>query len=1215
MDMGGNFFNPGPFMPHGGCYLWTQSLILLHALSDGIIVLSYYSIPIILLYFVRHRPDLKFKWVFVCFAAFVLACGTTHLMEIWNIWHANYWLSGFFKALTALISAATTVLLVKLMPAALALPGAEDLRKAHAELEIRVRERTAELSRSQRALRTISDCNQILVRATTEPALLRDICGVIISSGGYRMTWVGFPENDEQKSVRIAAQAGFNEGYLEQARISWDENSERGRGPSGTAIRTGEIAVSHDFQADPATTPWRAAALQRGYGSSIVLPLRTGAKAFGVLTIYSAEANAFQPNEVGLLKELADDLAYGIQTLRTRLAHGLAEQALEASESRMRFLLNSTPAVIYALRAEGDFATTFVSPNIQTVVGYGPEDFIKDPGFWRAHLHPDDLAVIPARSAELAATESITHEYRFHHADGSYRWMHDETRLVRDAQGRPLEFLGYLFDINRRKTMEAQLHESATQLLEAQRTARLGSYRLDVPAGRWTCSDVLDEIFGLAEAGFTKDVAGWLQIVHPQERAELRRYFAEEVLEKRAPFDRAYRIIRLNDHQERWVHGTGKLILDAHGQVAQMVGIIQDITERRQAELALVSERALLRTLVNHLPLAVYLKDAAGRKTLANPADIQNMGLTSEADVLGKTDFDLFPPERAAAFHADDQRVLQTGQPVINHEEKLILPDGTVHWLLTSKVPLFDRHGKVFGLAGVGLDITERKRIAEAHARLATAIEQANETVMITDADGTIVYVNPAFETKTGYSRAEAIGQNPRLIRSDRHDPEFYRQMWEKLKRGEVWRGHLINQRKDGALFEEEATISPMRDEQGAIINYVAVKRDVTREVQLETQFRQTQKMEAIGTLAGGIAHDFNNILGAMFGYANLLQQDTEGNAAAQDSIGEILKAANRAKELVQQILTFSHQREQKRQVIRLDTVVKEATKFLRASLPAQLAIELKLAEDAPSVLADPTQIYQVIMNLATNAQHAMAGRAGTLTFSLDAFQTHEEFLQTHPDFRASQYARLTVADTGHGMDAKTLERIFEPFFTTKPVGQGTGLGLAVVHGIVQSHEGHITVDSQVAHGTTFRLYFPAHTPDPATVETIAGNLVLGRGQRLLLVDDEAALTLSLKRLLARLNYQVTISNSAREALDLFLKNPRDFDLLLTDLTMPEMNGLELAHQFRAVRPDLPILLASGYSATLTPAGLSEAGIREVLQKPVSLASLAEALRRALEPV
>jgi CheY-like chemotaxis protein len=356
-------------------------------------------------------------------------------------------------------------------------------------------------------------------------------------------------------------------------------------------------------------------------------------------------------------------------------------------------------------------------------------------------------------------------------------------------------------------------------------------------------------------------------------------------------------------------------------------------------------------------------------------------------------------------------------------------------------------------------------------------------------------------------------------------------------------------------------------------------------------------------------------MLGAMFGYAHLLQQDTLDNPMAQESVAEILKAATRAKELVQQILTFSRRRETNRQVVRLDATLREAAKFLRASLPAQITIQTQFAADAPAVLADPSQIYQVTMNLATNALHAMEGRPGQLTLALASFQPGEAFLRTHPRFSPIQYARLTVADTGQGMDALTLDRIFEPFFTTKPVGKGTGLGLSVVHGIMEAHHGIIIVESHPGLGTKFSLYFPAEaTAATATAASVAVPVAtpLGSGQHILVLDDEAALTAMIQKYMRRLDYQVTTSNHPAEAIRWFRENPAQFQLVITDLTMPEMNGLEVARQIHALRPELPVILVSGIGVTVDVEQLRAAGICERLDKPVALVALAELVERVL---
>ncbi|HEX9048590.1 MAG TPA: PAS domain S-box protein [Verrucomicrobiae bacterium] len=749
-----------------------------------------------------------------------------------------------------------------------------------------------------------------------------------------------------------------------------------------------------------------------------------------------------------------------------------AETALRQSEARYRqvFELVSDAFVV------GDREThqiLDVNQAAQQLYHYRRDEFL--------HLRLEDVSDEPEASAASINRGDSRVPLRWHRKKNGERFAVEISSSRLEYGGRQV-VLSIVRDITSRQKVLDELRETTRQLIEAQKLARLGSYSLTVASGTWTGSVVLDEVFGIEDPHFTRDVAGWLSIVHPDDRASMERYFRDQVLANKMPFDRTYRIVRINDQRERWVHGLGKLILNEAGEIERMVGVIQDVTERKKAE--------------------------------------EQMELQSSA---------------------------------------------------------------------------------------LTAVDNA---IVITNHRGDIEWINPAFTKLTGYDAAEAIGSNMRLLNSGEHPPRFYANLWATILTGNVWRGEIINRRKDGQCYTEEMTITPARDTNGQIAHFVAIKQDVTERHLLEKRMQQAQKMEAIGTLAGGIAHDFNNILAAMFGYAYLLQQDFEGNAAATENIGEILKAAGRAKDLVQQILTFSRQREHKQQVIPLDIVVKEAIKFLRASLPALIKIDLKLAEDAPSVLADPTQIYQVVINLATNALHAMEGKSGILTVTLEPFEPDAAFIRLHPELRRQAYARLTVADTGEGIEAKNLERIFEPFFTTKPVGKGTGLGLSVVHGIVQGHGGLITVESEVGRGATFRIYFPGQLSAAAAAVTPQQQMPQGWGQRILVVDDESALTEMLRRLLTRMNYCVTISNNPHEAIQWCRENVRQFDLVITDLTMPDLNGLEVARQIHTLRPDLPVVLASGFIAELNPESLRAAGICASIEKPIAMATLAHTLAR-----
>ncbi|MEI8288857.1 MAG: PAS domain S-box protein [Verrucomicrobiota bacterium] len=659
-------------------------------------------------------------------------------------------------------------------------------------------------------------------------------------------------------------------------------------------------------------------------------------------------------------------------------------------------------------------------------------------------------------------------------------------------------------------------------------------------------------------------------------------------------------------------------IVRVPGRPPELFCIDIDLTERKQAEAGLAANEKRYRAILDGSPVPLAVNDEHCNITYLNRAFLSVFGYTQE-DIPTLSDWWLnaYPDPQyrkiiTDAWSARLEKAQRTGDPFEPLEADVRCKDGTLRTILVGAASLSVGNYQGEHLA-VLYDITDRKRAEESYLRLATAVEQSAETIVITDTDGKILYANPAFERSTGYTRVEVIGQNPRLFKGGKQDGAFYRKMWDNLTRGEVWAGHFVNKRKDGTLYEEEATISPIRDASGKIINYVAVKRDVTHEVELEGQLRQSQKMEAIGTLAGGIAHDFNNILNIIFGYSNLLQLDLAGKPEELEKLGEILKAGERAKNLVQQILTFSRQRAQARQTIQLNNVIKEAVILLRASLPANLQIVTELAADAPAVLADATQIYQVIMNLGTNALHAMEQQAsGRLTINLDAFAPDAAFIGMHPELRAIKYARLTMADNGCGMDEKTLARIYDPFFTTKPVGKGTGLGMAVVHGIVESHDGVIMVESQPGQGTTFRLYFPEQIQD-LFQDGIPEDLIpCGQGQRILIVDDEVALVGMYQRLLKALKYEGTVVTAPETAVGLVRENPSQFDLVITDLTMPGMNGLEVARQIREIREDMPVLLATGFHGTVSDRQLQDSGICEVVEKPISMAKLAMMLRGIL---
>ncbi len=509
--------------------------------------------------------------------------------------------------------------------------------------------------------------------------------------------------------------------------------------------------------------------------------------------------------------------------------------------------------------------------------------------------------------------------------------------------------------------------------------------------------------------------------------------------------------------------------------------------------------------------------------------------------------------------------------------------------------------------------LAERERIDEARTRLAAAVDQASELIFITDTEGLIQYVNPSFEKVTGYTRQEVLGLKASLLRSGKHDAAFYAGMWSTIARGAVWKGRIVNRKKDGTLYEEEATITPIRDHSGRIVSYVAVKRDVTREITLKKQLRQAQKMEAIGTLAGGIAHDFNNILAAIIGYTELVRMDLAEGGALMANVNKVLNASYRARDLVAQILAFSRQTEQELKPVSISAIVKEALKLLRASLPATIEIRQRILVEPATILADATQIHQVLMNICTNAGHAMRLTGGILEVYLG--EPREEFEPPLPlqHLAAEDYLCLAIRDTGHGMPPEVLERIFDPYFTTKKKEEGTGLGLAVVHGIVTSHNGHITVESTPEQGTVFKIYFPFIPAKVFDHQKTMGSRLPGGKERVLLIDDEVDIVHVNRQMLERLGYTVSAYSDSREALAAFESDPEGVDLLITDMTMPGMTGDQVVRAVHARCPELPIIMCTGFSAVITPEKAQALGVRKLMMKPLLVGELAQTIRELLD--
>jgi PAS domain S-box-containing protein len=636
----------------------------------------------------------------------------------------------------------------------------------------------------------------------------------------------------------------------------------------------------------------------------------------------------------------------------------------------------------------------------------------------------------------------------------------------------------------------------------------------------------------------------------------------------------------------------------------------------------LVKSENRYKTLTENIPVKIFHKDRSSVYVACNKNYADDLHISPE-QIEGKTDYDFHPPDLADKYRQDDGRVMESGATSLFEEEYVL--DSRRIIIQTVKTPLRDDAGKVIGILGVFRDISARKKaedeLKNSNALLNAIIEGTTDAVFLKDLEGRYLMANQSTCQAIGRPRREIIGRNDRELFAAASAAVIV-DVDESVMRSGTTR---LAEEKIATAYGEETywltNKSPYRDKDGNIVGLIGISRNITdirkaekEKNELQDRLRQAEKMEAIGTLAGGIAHDFNNILAAIIGYAELAREDLADRNRLLADIDEILHGALRAGDLVKQILTFSRKGREELQPLEPAPVVREALRLMRASLPSTIVMQEEIDGACGCIMADPTHIHQVLVNLCTNASHALPDEQGIIKIRLARVDMPSPGLAEDSGAGTQPFVELTVSDTGHGMSGETRERIFEPYFTTKEVGKGSGMGLAVVHGIVQSSGGFINVESEPGKGTTFRVYFPVvaaeQTAEAAGKE--CGPLP-GGTERILVIDDEERIVALQKAVLTRLGYQVTAMTDSRSALALFLSAPEDFDLIVTDQTMPVIPGSELSERIVQARPDMRIILCTGYSSMISEDKARQIGIKRFLMKPVSGTLLARIVREVLD--
>jgi len=891
--------------------------------------------------------------------------------------------------------------------------------------------------------------------------------------------------------------------------------------------------------------------------------------------------------------------------------HHRAEDRLQRDLRRLQAVLDTVPNWLFVKDREGRY--TMVNRSMARDLDGVPEDFIGKT-YAESSLapkHPHVLSSIEGDQKVLHENRpSDVREMKVLHEDGSYHHRQVTKLPIHDETGKIIGLVGISEDVTARHRHEIELRDSEVRFRNMVEGSVQGVLIRNQDRLLFA-NRALADIFGFESPEEMIALENIDGLVAPEDRERMNRYAADRFEGRDAPSLYNFQGVR-KDGRRIWLDVTARPVEWEGGKAVQITNV--DITERMEAERELRESRALLQTVFDTIPVWLHVKDTDSRFRLINRKMAQDIGVAPE-EMIARSN-DQAPhgnPVQREIIRRNDLQVLESGR-MLEIEETVTMPNGELRVNRVYKVPLRNEDGQIVGIMGTSEDITARKRAEEAlkehEERFRNIVDHSPSAITLKDPEGRYQLVNRRFCEWVGLPPEEVIGKISLEFFKHEEAEILAKQDRHVGATGEQGEYEFDLNLADGKRHRVISTKFPVYDYEGKISGVGTITTDVTEQRATEQHLRQTQRLEALGTLAGGIAHDLNNILFPIIGYSEVLLKQFKHDPPTQSFLEIISSSAMRAKDLVSQILLFSRSSEGRREPCMLDPVAKEVVKLIRSTVSRSIQIDYRSDPNLPLVLADPSQIHQIMMNLCINASQAMP-QGGTLSIALEKIELKEQESYTGRKLNGP-HVRFVCEDSGVGMNQETLEHIFEPFFSTKVAGKGTGLGLATVYGVIQQHEGDLRVESDPGKGTRFEVYFPAVEIDFESHITIQDD-VKGGSESILFVDDETTITTFAKLALEEIGYSVTALNDPHAALEAFRQEPKRYDLVITDQSMPNLTGDRLAVEMHKLNPATPIILATGNSESIDPRALRNFGITDFLFKPLGTDELIRFIRDVLD--